>query len=138
MRALVNKTGKESLKQCFTTIKQLLELDVVELWTKGQNGFGMHYVYRGEKNIDCNRSDSNDEESKNLCEKSMESQDGFFYTDSKNCLVKDESRFKSRICFHLPRDNVNTDVFIVGYSVEPKQVIMHEDKFSDIFSCLRG
>jgi hypothetical protein len=118
MKIATDRNVKESLKQCLRTILQLVELDVIELWTRGQNGFSLHYIYRIDlPNSDCNRSGPNDEESKRLCEKSIDSPDGFFFTVSKV-----DPRFISRICLHLPRENVNADVFFVGYSTESRQV----------------
>lgn len=118
MKIVTDRNVKESLKQCLRTILQLVELETIELWTKGQNGLSLHYIYRSELvNGDCNRSAQNDEESKRLCEKSIDSPDGFFFTINKS-----DPRFTSRICLHLPRENVNTDVFFVGYSAESRQV----------------
>lgn len=120
MKIAADRNVKESLKRCLKTILQLVELDVIELWTRGQNGFSLHYIYRNDipNSSDCNRSGPNDEESIKLCEKSIDSTDGFFFTVSKV-----DPRFSSRICLHLPRENVNADVFFVGYSTESRQVI---------------
>lgn len=118
MKIATERNVKESLKQCLRTILQLVELDVIELWTRGQNGFSLHFIHRIDvPNNDCNRSGSNDEESKKMCEKSIDSPDGFFFT-----VGKVDPRFTSRICLHLPRENVTSDVFFVGYSSESRQV----------------
>jgi hypothetical protein len=124
MRTIADKIVKENLKNCFKSILQLIDLDVVELWTRNQNGFSLLYICRGELcNRDCNRTVLNDEISKKLCAKSMESLDGFYLQDSKNSVINDGLRYHTRISFHLPRDNLNSDVFIVGYAAELRQVI---------------
>lgn len=123
MRTIADKIVKENLKSCFKSILQLIDLDVVELWTRNQNGFSLLYICRGEQsNRECNRTVLNDEISKKLCAKSMESFDGFYVQDSKNSVIADGLRYNSRISFHLPRDNLNSDVFIVGYAAELRQV----------------
>lgn len=119
---MVVKDNENSLKQCFRTIIQLVELDVVEIWTRGQKGLSVRYIYRGNfPNSDSKRFVFNENESKNLIEKSM-SRDTFYFTDSRNDVTTDEKNFMSRICFHLPAQNVTTDVFFVGYSVGITQV----------------
>ena len=119
---MVVKDNENSLKQCFITIIQLVELDVVEIWTRGQKGLSVRYIYRGNfPNSDSKRFVFNENESKNLIEKSM-SRDTFYFTDSRNDVTTDEKNFMSRICFHLPAQNVTTDVFFVGYSVGITQV----------------
>lgn len=125
MRTIADKIVKENLMNCFKSILQLIDLDVVELWTRNQNGFSLLYICRGEElcNRDCNRTVLNDEVSKKLCAKSMESLDGFYVQDTKSSVINDGLRFNSRISFHLPRDNLNSDVFIVGYAAELRQVI---------------
>ena len=116
------KDNESSLKQCFRTIIQLLELDVVELWTRGQKGLSVRYIYRGNfPNSDSKRFVFNENKSKNLIQKSM-SRDTFYFTDSRNDVTTDEKNFMSRICFHLPAQNATTEIFFVGYSVGITQV----------------
>lgn len=117
MRIVADKIIKENLKNCLKSILQLVDLDVVEMWSRNQNGFSLLYICRGDMfNRDCNRTALNDEISKKLCAKSMESLDGFYVKESKN------SALNSMISFHLPRDTLNSDVFIVGYAAESRQV----------------
>jgi hypothetical protein len=116
------KDADSGLKQCFRTILQLIDLDIVELWTRGQKGLSVRYIYRGNfPNADGKRFSFNENESKKLIEKTM-SQDAFYFTNSKDDIATDDKNFMSRICFQLPAQNVTTDVFIVGYSVGLTQV----------------
>jgi hypothetical protein len=116
------KDADSGLKQCFRTILQLIDLDIVELWTRGQKGLSVRYIYRGNfPNADSKRFSFNENESKKLIEKTM-SRDTFYFTNSKDDTATDDKNFMSRICFHLPAHNVTTDVFFVGYSVGLTQV----------------
>ena len=135
------KDAESSLKQCFRTILQLIELDIVELWIRGQKGLSVRYIYRGNfPNNDSKRFSFNESESKKLIEKSM-TRDTFYFTSNKSDLSTNEKNFSSRVCFHLPAQNVSTDVFLVGYSVGVIQVCrcttIRTRKFDSYFGCLK-
>ena len=119
------KEIKVNLNHCLLSISQLVDLDVIELWTRGQNGLMLHHKYKADPISTSNvRSICNSYESKDLCEMSLASPNGFHSEDSADTLLV-EVHFMSAVAFHLPRDNSNTDIFIVGYSMSFNTVILN-------------
>lgn len=111
------KGDRTAMNQCFLMISQLLDLHLIELWTKGLNGLTLQHSYKAD--LSYRSTSRNEDESKGLCEKSLTSPNNFYST---SCCPTLDSRLKSSVSFHLPRDNTNTDVFIVGYSTISDQV----------------
>ena len=121
-RVMAVKDTENNLKQCFRTILQVMELDIVELWTRGQKGLFVRYIYRGNfPDGDSKRFSFNENESRNLIQKTM-SQHTFYFTNGTSDSTTDDENFLSRVCFTLPAQNITIDAFIVGYSVGFTQV----------------
>lgn len=115
--SVVVKGDKGILNQHFLTLSQLINLDLIELWTKGLNGLVLQHSYKADM-IHCGNAltTTNNDESKCLCEFAQASPNNF-YSKVASGTTTGERNFHSSIGFHLPRDNTNTDVFIVGYSL---------------------
>lgn len=127
--ANMKKNAKSPLKQCFTTLSDSLGIDIIELWSQYNNEFTLQFIYRIDaiNNDDNVISICNNEESKQLCRKSLESQDGF-YSPKRN--KENDSHFMTKFSFHLSPDNINLDSFIVGFSLDYKSV-SYKASFTD-------
>ena len=54
--------------------------------------------------------------SRNLCKRAMGSKHGFYWLAKQHRAITTDLPLHSAIVFHIPRDNINSDVFLVGYS----------------------
>ena len=113
---VAHEGDEEMLNQCFLTISLLLTSDTLELWARGPGGLSLHHDYKS------NSSGSNtikhiytSDHSKNLCEMAMASLTGFYSKEIRST-KPDVPQPQTLVAFRLPRANVNTDVFVVGYA----------------------
>ena len=54
--------------------------------------------------------------SRNICKRAMQSKHGFYWLAKQNHAVSVDFPLHTAIGFHMPRDNINTDFFVLGYS----------------------
>jgi hypothetical protein len=56
--------------------------------------------------------------SRNICKRAMQSKHGFYWLAKQNRSVSVDLPLHTGIGFHMPRDNINTDFFVLGYSIQ--------------------
>ena len=124
-----SKLRHEYFNMHLSMISKTLEFDVIEVWIRKQNKLHLYHSF-----VEPNFMKSFNNEvthyhakestlqkslSIRLCDKAFESADGFKW------YCREETNEKSFIsnfpvftacCFYVPRDNVNTDIFLCYYS----------------------
>ena len=120
------KKQQLAVKKCFETMVNVLGLHVVELWTQDSDGFGLCDVYVDESSMTKNciermamyhHGSLENKTSRNLCKRAMKAKHGFYWISKNDKRLHPEFRLHTAICFHLPRDNISTDTFVVAYSL---------------------
>ena len=119
-------TQARAVKRCFETMAAVLGLHVVELWTQDSDGFGLCDVYVDEGALPkeyvervarYHHGKQENRTSRNLCKRAMKAKNGFYWLSKSDKRLHQEFRFHTAICFHLPRDNISTDTFMVAFSM---------------------
>jgi hypothetical protein len=116
-----------AVETCFAALSSVVGLDVVELWSQGPNGLSLLHAYVNQRSpissytdliASYHKGDCENEVSRTLCKKSMKSSYGFYWQTRRERTVHPEIPLHTALAFNLPRDNINTDVYIVAYSIK--------------------
>jgi hypothetical protein len=114
---------------CFSSLSSVVGWDVGELWSLDPSGLSLLHVFvDGEANKDIANyfpvineyhfGTRRNRASRSLCKRASRSRRGFYWRSSKRSVVVDsEVPFRSAMAFHMPRDNINGDVFVALFSL---------------------
>ena len=119
-----NVLAKAAVEVCLSSLATVIGLDTIEIWTHDIHGFSLVQAYvtenfhreYGEIIDKYHNGNVESVTSRNLCKRSMKSKHGFYWLAKKNQHLHPELPVHAAIAFHLPRDNISTDVFIISYS----------------------
>jgi hypothetical protein len=132
---------QSAVGSCFSSLCNVVGWDVGELWSLGPNSLSLLHVFVSEidtfpqttagtaqeKMLSAYVSIINEyhsgarqnRASRSLCKRALRSRRGFYWRCSKRSSVVDSDvPFRSAMAFHMPRDNINGDVFIVLFSLK--------------------
>jgi hypothetical protein len=115
-----------AVSKCLETLANVLDLHVVELWSHDHEGFGLVQVYVNKAEMKdytslvslYHQGKLENLTSRNLCKRAMKSKQGFYWLAKSSKRMHQEIPLHTATSFHLPRDNVSTDVFVVGFSLK--------------------
>ena len=121
-----NETGycshrNNEIRKCLETLCSVVPFHVAELWIEDSDGFALLQTYADPLRIVGDFSQSNREgkhnTSQNMCKRAVHSKHGFYWVSKKTQVLHPSYPIYTAACFHLPRDNISTDVFVVTYSL---------------------
>ena len=117
-------SSHEAVEQCMRTVCNIVGLQVMEMWTHSRDGFVLIQTY-----VDaCSMSDHvnllsryhlgelDNVTSRSICKRAMQSQHGFYWCAKQHKRLATGLPIHTSIAIHISRDNINTDVFLVGFS----------------------
>jgi hypothetical protein len=120
---------QSAVGSCFSSLCNVVGWDVGELWSLDPSGLSLLHVYVAEQDKtlaehlslinEYHSGARRNRASRSLCKRASRSRRGFYWRSSKrNVVVDSEIPFRSAMAFHMPRDNINGDVFIVLFSLK--------------------
>ena len=109
------------IRKCLETLCSVVPFHVAEIWIEDSDGFALLQTYADPVRIVGDFSKTNREgqhnTSQNMCKRAIQSKHGFYWVSKKNQALHPSYPIYTAACFHLPRDNISTDVFVVTYSL---------------------
>ena len=104
----------------------VLGFNLCELWVEGEHHLTLARVHVDEvarkifaESLESYQTGMKEKASSlALCKKAMESKDGFYWRMRQNSDLHREFPIHTAVSFHLSRDNINTNVFVVAYSFQ--------------------
>ena len=119
-------SSHDAVDQVLQSLANVVGLHVVELWTQNRNGFGLvqTYVVRAAfspeqaRVVECyhNGLMGDNGTSRNMCKRAMQSKHGFFWLAKSSQRLHQHLPIHTAVACHMPRDNINSDVFLVGFA----------------------
>jgi hypothetical protein len=115
-----------AVTKCLVALAGVMNMDVIELWTHGENGFVLLQTHVNESSMadhsalisTFHSGEIENVTSRNLCVRAMQSKHGFYWLAKKYKRIHPEIPLHTAVCVTLPRDNINTDVFLITYSLQ--------------------
>ena len=120
-----SQMNSRAVSTCLVALCKGVGFDVVELWSNGHQGFQLHHVHvdegiamssYGQIIASYHNGSRNNVLSSRVCQKASESKHGFYWLAKQFKQIHDDIGLHTAVAFHLPRDNISSDVFIVGYA----------------------
>jgi hypothetical protein len=120
-----------AVAKCLSALAGVMNMDVIELWTHGQDGFVLIQTYVNENSLanhtalisTFHSGEVENVTSRNLCVRALQSKHGFYWLAKKHKRIHEEIPLHTAVCITLPRDNINTDVFLITYSLQYIKVL---------------
>jgi hypothetical protein len=113
-----------ALRSCFETLSNVLGLQVIELRIQSGEDFTLVQRFLGDEarialgdaveNYQASLVDS--ASPTNLCRESLRSKNGFHWISVQDSSLHREILISTAVGFHLPREQIAIDAFIVAYS----------------------
>ena len=119
-----NLAATNAVEMLLMSLATVIGMDIVEIWMHDVSGFSLiqtlvtNDIQRENQLVidKYHREHSESVTSRNLCKRSMQSKHGFYWLAKKSQYLHPELPLHTAIAFHLPRDNITTDVFLISYS----------------------
>ena len=134
--------ASEAVERCLSTLAKVVGFHIVELWVNDSDGFSLFQVYTDWEAASQHKDDVmgfhlGQEESitsRNLCKRALNSKHGFFWQAKRVEIVHPKIPYHAAVAIHLPRDNINSDVYVCAYSFDYIKV----DVISDVIMKMIG
>ena len=118
----------KSVQKVLETLCEVVGLHIAELWINDSDKFCLSATYIDESAINLTpylgdvltyqHGDKESTTSRNLCKRALQSKHSFHWLSRKNEQVHPIIPYHTAISFHLPQDNINSDVYVCAYSLD--------------------
>ena len=116
----------QSVERLLGTLCDVVGFHIAELWINSDTMFCLSATYVDEAALSPYRDQvmtfqHGNEESKtsrSLCKRALLSKHSFYWLSLKSEKVHPIVPYHTAISFHLPRDNINSDVYVCAYSLD--------------------
>ena len=106
------------------TICNIVGLHMMEMWTHSRDGFVLIQTYVDERSMSdhvnllsrYHSGELDNVTSRSICKRAMQSKHGFYWCAKQHKRLATGLPIHTAIAIHISRDNINTDVFLVGFS----------------------
>ena len=128
MPADYSRKAVKSVQKVLETLCEVVGLHIAELWINDSDKFCLSATYIDESAINLSpylgdvmtfqHGDKESTTSRNLCKRALQSKHSFHWLSRKNEQVHPIIPYHTAISFHLPQDNINSDVYVCAYSLD--------------------
>lgn len=129
-----------AVEKCLGTLSTVVGFQVVEMWVHGPQGFSLIHAFVDENNhlirpytsavAEYHTGTRKNVLARKICRRLLKSTDGFCWFASETKPMNPHVPVRTAIGFHVPRDSIDVDVFIVAYSLEIIEV--EDDSYHNI------
>ena len=113
-----------ALRSCFETLSNILGLQIVELRIRSGENVSLVQRFMSDEaktllgdTVDSYQNSLVDNASpRSICQHALQSENGFYWISEPNESFHRRLPICTAIGFHLPRDHIEIDAFIVAYS----------------------
>jgi len=118
--------ASRSVQRLLGTLCDVAGFHIAEFWINSESHFCLSATYVDEDALtpfldEVMTFQHGNEESKtsrSLCKRALLSKHSFYWLSRKNEKVHPIVPYHTAISFHLPRDNINSDVYVCAYSLD--------------------
>jgi len=119
--------SQQCVQSLFATMSNVLDLDVVELWSQTTEGFVLVDVYVNAARFTADdtalisrfhHGELSNRVSRSLAKRATKAKHGFYWLSKKEKRLHPDLKLQTATCFHLPRDNISSDTFIIAFSTK--------------------
>ena len=115
------------VERCLETFANVVGFNIIEIWMHSAGGVSLANSFIDtkcaliapyvEKIAEYHNGERENTTSRSLCKRAMQSKSGFSWIAREDKRMHPEIPVHTAVAFHMPRDNICTDVFIIGYSL---------------------
>ena len=111
----LNPQADEAVTNILGALSGVIGMEIIELWVNTAESFSLHHIYKDESTtIDHQTSDPT--YARFLAKKALSSKELFYWGANRAERLHPSSPFHTSMAFRFPRDNIGTDLYILGYS----------------------
>ena len=107
--------ANEAVKNVLGALSGVIGMEIIELWVNTADRFSLHHVFKGELSMIVHQT-SDPTYARFLAKKALSSKEMFYWGANRTDRLHPSSPYHTAMAFRFPRDNIGTDLYILGYS----------------------
>ena len=111
----LNPRAQQAVSNVLGALSGVVGMEIIELWVNTAERFSLHHVYKGETATNDHQT-SDPTYARFLAKKALSSKELFYWGSNRTDRLHPSSPYHTAIAFRFPRDNIGTDLYLLGYS----------------------
>ena len=111
----LNPHANQAVEKVLLALSGVVGLGIIELWVNTAERFSLHHVFKDET-IMTDHQTTDSTYARFLAKKALSSKELFYWGSNRTDRLHPSSPYHTAVAFRFPRDNIGTDLYLLGYS----------------------